>query len=455
MKHAIWNTTKAYLLSKRYVVWAFRQYNPITIIGKANLPAEGPVILAPNHRNALMDALALLCLPPFNLPKIFLARADIFKLPATVVRFLRFAKILPAFRIRDGYDQLERNKATFNEAELSLINKAAVGIMPEGNQGDERNIRPIVKGIFRIAFSTQLQLPEGQTVKIIPIGLEYSNLIRPLCPLVVQVGEPIDVADYMMYYKENPAKATNALRMHLKESLEHLTVHIPTGSTYTMHEELMELICGVVAKCSSAEALFSCRQQVARWLDSLEAETPSLASELNELYHQYSVLRKELNLPRRKTGLAFEPTSTPWQLRVKSILFIIIALPGLVINLLPYLFIRSVPRMAGIKYKGFFSTVYFVTGLVVLPLYYIVLSLTIISLTPQPWWLAVLAIPLYYHSGKLSIRCIQQIEQLHADTKMLKIIKHKPATYSSLQSIRQKIIKISTQKTILTNSEHY
>ena len=89
-------------LVRRYVIFCFkRYYGEIIVIGKENIPTDSPVIFAPNHTNALMDAIAVHAVVPYSLPLIFLARADIFR-NKTAARFLRYAKIMPAFRMRDG-----------------------------------------------------------------------------------------------------------------------------------------------------------------------------------------------------------------------------------------------------------------------------------------------------------------------------------------------------------------
>ena len=63
----------------------------VTVVGYEKIPPDTPVIFAPNHQNALMDALAVL----YTAPKAvaFMARADIFKKPA-IAKILNFLKIL-------------------------------------------------------------------------------------------------------------------------------------------------------------------------------------------------------------------------------------------------------------------------------------------------------------------------------------------------------------------------
>ena len=69
-----------YTVLKYYVGLFFRlSYGKREYHGIDKLPTDGALIFAPNHTNALMDAMAVLDLD--NRPKVFAARADIFKKP--------------------------------------------------------------------------------------------------------------------------------------------------------------------------------------------------------------------------------------------------------------------------------------------------------------------------------------------------------------------------------------
>lgn len=439
-----WKNTPAYLLSKRYVTWTFRQYfSSVTLVDEHNLPESGPVIFAPNHLNALMDALAVLALPPHRLPKVFLARADLFRLPAIVVNFIRFSKILPAYRIRDGYDQLDRNKETFDEAEKALLNGASVTVMPEGNQGDERNIRPLVKGIFRIAFSAQQKMPAGMSVKIIPIGMEYGDIVEFQNSLVIKVGNPIDVGSYMQQYEENQVKATNELKNSLREELESLTVHLPTGENYPLYDVLVELLAPEIAEHpANPVRLFNARQTVARKLQNIEKNESEKFLTVKELYKNYKTLADRLRLPERKASRPFVPKSGTWLLQLQLILTGMGLLPGALINYLPYKLITSVPAMAGIRYRGFFSSVYYGASIVTLPVYYLLLSILIASVTPLAWWSIIFTLPLFYLSGKLSFRLYRCIRDLRADLRIHRLSINKSRDFTELMAIRSKLIAL-------------
>jgi len=67
-----------YELLRKSVKFAYQKFfRQIEIRGAENIPSGEPVIFAPNHQNALMDALVVLFV--INKPVFFLARADIFK----------------------------------------------------------------------------------------------------------------------------------------------------------------------------------------------------------------------------------------------------------------------------------------------------------------------------------------------------------------------------------------
>ena len=69
-----------YAFFRPYVDWMFRRsYRRFEYIGKENIPTDGAVIFAPNHTNALCDAMAILGIDHGQ--KVFVARADIFKDP--------------------------------------------------------------------------------------------------------------------------------------------------------------------------------------------------------------------------------------------------------------------------------------------------------------------------------------------------------------------------------------
>ena len=105
---------RAYRFLLPVVNWMFRHsYRHIKYIGKENIPTDGAVIFAPNHTNALQDALAVLSINSER--KVFVARADIFR-NKNLAKILNFFKIMPIRRMRDGASEVLKNDETVERA---------------------------------------------------------------------------------------------------------------------------------------------------------------------------------------------------------------------------------------------------------------------------------------------------------------------------------------------------
>ena len=104
----------AYAFLRHYVDFTLKlSYRTVRYVGLERIPQDGAVIYAPNHTNALMDALVLLAMD--RKAKVFVARADIFRNPK-LAKIFTWLKIMPIMRSRDGFDQVKKNYQTIEKA---------------------------------------------------------------------------------------------------------------------------------------------------------------------------------------------------------------------------------------------------------------------------------------------------------------------------------------------------
>ena len=89
----------------------------IELSGIDRVPAEGPVMLAVNHPNGLVDPVFLMCLSPR--PVSFLAKAPLFEMPV-IGWFVRALGSIPVYRRQDGGFDPERNRETIERARAKL-----------------------------------------------------------------------------------------------------------------------------------------------------------------------------------------------------------------------------------------------------------------------------------------------------------------------------------------------
>ncbi len=159
-----------YSLFKIYSRLAIKIYcRKILLRNQQLLGSDGPLILAVNHPNSVLDAVIVDTL--FNQPVYSLARGDSFKIK-WIAAILSALNILPVYREREGKEHLHRNYSTFDECLKLFKTNGIVLIFSEALCENEWHLRPLKKGTARLAVSAWQQ---GIPLKILPIGLNYSS----------------------------------------------------------------------------------------------------------------------------------------------------------------------------------------------------------------------------------------------------------------------------------------
>ena len=288
-----------YSFLRFYVKCVFRlYYKEIIVLGRENIPTTEPVIFSVNHQNALMDAIAVVCTVPQQ--PVFLARADLFRRPLPR-KLLAFLKIMPAYRLRDGYNNLSKNEECFAKAVTTLRERKALCLMPEGNHGNKRRLRPLSKGICRIAFRAQAEKGNVPFVKIVPVGLDYSHYERFRARLIIRYGLPIDVSMYFPAYECNHAKAYKDLGDRLRTEMKRLMLHVESGAHYDLIWALKDIYRDALfnrmhlgTRC--AANMFSVDQQLLQLLDRESARDEKFLAKAGCKMALYNGILSELKL---------------------------------------------------------------------------------------------------------------------------------------------------------------
>lgn len=320
-----------------------RWFSSTEVNNEKVIPENASVIFAPNHQNAFIDAMALLWSSPE--PIVFLAKASIFKNPI-VAKALNFFKIMPAYRMRDGYSNLKKNEESFDKAVEVLARNQYFCLMPEGGQDEFRRLRPLVKGMFRIAFAAQKQKPEGETVLIVPTGIDYGHYDHSGYHLVINYGKPIRIADYYQDYLANEAVTQNKVRDELYSRMKPLMHHIVSkdyydtiyASSYAYAEEMLESKDWEDNETNRLEV----RQRISTALDEAVVNENPLLPELQKAVKDWLGDSNKVELYAR----AFEEPHKVDAKLITSILYLIgaspLALYAFVCNGFPYLLFKAV-----------------------------------------------------------------------------------------------------------------
>ena len=433
-------------LTKKYVRFTFKRfYSKHIILGSENIPAQGPVIFAPNHLNALMDALAVHSATPDNYSTIFLARSDMFR-KKIVADFLTFAKIMPAFRIRDGFEHLGKNNEVFEKCVEVLERGNTMGIMPEGNQELENRIRPLVKGIFRVAFAAQQKIGTDKTVKIIPVGLDYGSFVKSQSHIIINFGEAIDIVDYMADYDENPVLATNKLRDDLRQKMGELVFNLDSNDNYTSFEQATKLSNLSVLRNLKLDKtitnLFLVRQQIAKKLLALENDNPKLTKELNGLNNEFIQLKEKHKLHEANFELKHQSFSGDLISTFAFCVLTPVFLIGLLLNFLPFFIPVWVRKQLKVKFEGFFTSLQYGIGIITFPLFYLLQSILIVQISPFSSWYIIVLLPLHYFSGKWAIKIYKHFRKFIGAKAHKRLMRKNPKLSLKTNELRSRIIEI-------------
>ena len=290
-----------------YTLLRFIWLNPIiklslrrlTVKGKENLPKDGAIIIGCNHTSALLDPLVILRV--MNRATIFMTRADIFRKPF-LQKVFTFCRMLPIFRIRDGYAAVKQNEEIISKCGDVLQHGFPLALFPEATHRPKHSLLPLSKGIFHIALEANKRMGHERPVYIVPMGLEYSRYFRYRSNVVATYGEPINVTEFVRRHEEEaPARLLAMLREELAARMRKLIAYVPDTEDYDAQWELTKL-CTAQVRPSSPYGRLKLNQQVIEHLVAKkEKDSPE---DTAALYADAVAFKKE----RRLHGI--HPSST-------------------------------------------------------------------------------------------------------------------------------------------------
>lgn len=351
-----------------------------------------------------MDPLALVVSNP--LQTVWLARADLFK--SRLARpFLKFLKMLPVYRIRDGKENLSNNDHVFKQVISVLEGGHSVALFPEAAHSGKRQMLPHKKAIPRIALEAEAKHGFNLGLMIVPVGIFYDHYWKFNRTLIVKYGEPIAIDAYKDMYAENPGGAMLALRDEILQNIVPLVLDIKSEQHYEVYEQARVVAETEFSKPTAdpdpdIQKFEAARRVVAR-MEALEDTDPSRFDRIVDQVEKYSGQLRNADITDlvvsacRKLGFSEV---------LKDFFLAFITLPvvvfGFLANILPY----SVPRVffrKKVKDYAFLSTFNFAFGLVLFPVFYLA-ETSVIWVLSESWEAAVVCLLLFPLTGKFAFQ---------------------------------------------------
>jgi len=360
-----------------YVGFAYwLSHKKIVVTGLENIPKDKPIIFAVNHQNALMDPMALVCTN--KLQTLWLTRADVFKGKA-IQSFLRFLKMSPVYRIRDGKENLANNEHVFDLVTRVLENKQSAALFPEASHSGKRQMLSHKKAIPRMALEAEEKNNFQLDLMLVPVGIYYDHYWKFNRTVIVQYGVPFEVDCYKERYAENPQNTMLVMRDDIYRHLEPLVIQINSEKFYSDYENIRTIAGKDFAKKTffsknAVIQLFKAEQRLISEVEQLENREPEI----------FDCIRKKVGLyvdNLKKSGISDDQvikgseTSSLFLLVQLFASFLILPffVLGFALNALPF-FIPRLFITNKLKDKGFISSCNFAVGLVLFPVFYLVES---------------------------------------------------------------------------------
>ena len=241
-------------------------FRRIDVVGLENVPADGPVIFAGNHPNALMDGW-LLTSKCGRWPLHFVANAKLWKY-RVLVPILNATGAVPVYRREEHAGEVD-NQAAFDRLYEVIEAGQCMGIFPEGVSHAESKILKLKTGAARIALTVAAR---GNTrVRIIPCGLNYIHRHRFRSQVLIEFGQPINIDDtWAEEFRKDEQATVRKLTDYLADALVGVTLNAPDWRTLRFAQTARRLYKPSTAVLSPAEYVELNRRFVERHSDFVD-----------------------------------------------------------------------------------------------------------------------------------------------------------------------------------------
>ncbi|MBX2842375.1 MAG: lysophospholipid acyltransferase family protein [Flammeovirgaceae bacterium] len=318
-------------------------FKEISINNKQFIPKKGPVIVVANHPNTFMDPMLIAAILPQQVH--FLANATVFgrsKLQHWV--FNKILHMIPVFRKQDVKPGIKpNNKAVFSKCFEFLAEKGTLLIFPEGTSYLERRLREIKTGTARIALGAEKENDFDLDLKILGIGLNYSDGRRFRSKVILNIDEPISVASYKEEYLEDEYSTVKKLTEEIRQRLEKhliLTRNEEEDKLVYAIEKIFKFTILEGADISKKEQDFVVNKEITNAINYFEEKNPGRLDTIKLNIEKYFIdierlkLNDEVFTQKNLSGSIFLKG-------LKALLYLVFGLPfylfGLINNYLPYI----------------------------------------------------------------------------------------------------------------------
>ncbi len=349
-------------------------FRKIEVQNREALPDKGPMIVAANHPSTIMDASVIGCF--LKQKPRFLTKASVFNSPVSKW-VLTNMRAIPVMRAADSPDGKANTSFLFSKCFERLADGDTILIFPEGVSKHGRQLHKIKTGAARIALGAEAEYDFELGVKIVTIGLNYSNPRLFRSDLYITVNDPIEVREWKEQYLQDERATAQALTDKIKEQLHEQIIITQDAEEDNLLGQIEDVYKGQLLdkfdwKAEDAEKDFRATkgiEEALRYFKETDADRVAiLKNKLNNYFCNLDQLRLHDDLFENS-----DERKSFFRAGLRHVFYLLFGFPlwlyGLINNYLPY----KLPSVIAYKltnFEEYIAPLMMFTGIFTFPLFY-------------------------------------------------------------------------------------
>ncbi len=310
-------------------------YREIKIRNKEFLRHDGPLIIIANHPNTMMDAWIIA--QSISQPIYFMAKGTFFNTP--LKRWiLNSLGMIPINRPIDNKTAGVNNNASFEACYKVLEEGKTLVVFPEGNSMMERQLRELKSGTARIALEVEQRNAGKLNLKVVPIGIFYSQGEKFRSSVMLTIEQGLFVDDLLDEYAENPSVASKKLTSRFRQHLERVLVTTDSLEQEKLIDDVYDIVKDEKSK-ASVESRVEYLKQISDRIEEIQLLKPFLIEEIQTLVNQIQWQTEKLKIRQDLLNKRFKLSSYSLQLFF-SVIYAVVGFPvfifGLIHSIVPF-----------------------------------------------------------------------------------------------------------------------
>lgn len=421
----------------------FKEYK---VINKTEIPTEGPMIVVSNHPSTFMDPIIVASL--LKQDARFIAKGTLFNSVFKDWAMRNIMKAIPVYRKQDNPGKSLDNDAIFEQCFQFLEQKGTLIIFPEGTSINERKLQDIKTGTARIALGAAARNNFKLDVKILSIGINYSDAPLFRSDVWINVEELIHVSDFQKEHQENDRNAVRLLTHKIQSNLEKnliitddeqedqfiRNVEAIYKNELVTHFNLDPTTHGFTVTKGIEEAITHFEELDKTWVENLRQKVANYTLRLKNNKLEDRFLARD----KKKEKSIFADS-------ILRLFFLVLGFPfyiyGVVTHIIPYHLTGSMAR-ALTNEEEYLGPIKMTVGIFLYSLFYgVMIYFFQHYISKGDWWWTICFIISLPFAGFFAMHYFQRLQKLKTHWRLISILYKEPDLMGELFLERKSIIK--------------